>query len=426
MCKKIYFPFTLGLSSHQKSFVHERTAVRTQYRSEWFSTISEVPKETWSSISTEPNLYFDPNYLEALESTNSETIDFHYLVLYRGMTPVAQAIVQVLDFEVNLSIPDASDKEEKGGIWNNLGKKIIDAGRKRPLRMMVCGNVFVTGETSFRVLEGESQVEAMRAISDAFGELRKEVSEEKKVDAILFKDYAETTPSKGENLKNYGFHSFQVEPNMVLDMDEGWKTFQDYTASMVAKFRTKAKSAYKKSKDLVQKDLTLEEMDEHLPEMERLYRSVADKADFNMAVMNLKAYAELKRKIGEACTIRTYWLEGKMVSFMTALVNGETLDAHFVGFEYDLNRQYQLYSRILYDYVQIGVEKQVKRINFGRTSNEIKSTLGALPVPLTCYARHRNPLTNQVVSPIFRVIGPKPFEMRTPFKKEFYEAKKVH
>ena len=422
MCKKIYFPFTLGLTSHQKTFVPDRTAVSTLYRSEWHSSFSEVPSETWQSISNDANQYFDPVYLQSLEITNSDRIDFHYLIIYKGMQPVAQATVQVLD----LHIPEISSEGAKPGLMSQVGGKLIEYGRRKPLRLMVCGNVFVTGETSYRVKEGEDLHEVMKQMSEAFTSLRKEISSEKKVGAFLFKDYPKNTKTPSEMLTNYGFHSFQVEPNMVLDLHPDWKTFEDYTGSMVAKFRTKAKSAYKKSKDLVQKDLDLEELKEHLVEMDVLYRSVARRADFNMSLMNLEVYLQLKEKMGDKFKVRTYWLEDKMVAFMTAMLNGKTLDAHFVGFEYDLNRKYQLYSRILYDYVRIGLDFGAELINFGRTSNEIKSTLGALPVPLTCYARHRNSIANQLVMPIFRLIGPKDWEQRKPFKKEFYEAQEVH
>ena len=157
--------------------------------------------------------------------------------------------------------------------------------------------------------------------------------------------------------------------------------------------------------------------------MNHLYLEVASRADFNLAVLDLRAYAKLKREKGSCFTVRGYWLNGKMVAFMTGLVCNGVLDAHFVGFEYELHHQYQLYPRMLYDYVQVAIATGASKVNFGRTSNEIKSTLGAEPVPLTCYARHRNGLSNKLVKPIFRLIGPKPWNQRRPFKKAFYEKR---
>ena len=65
--------------------------MHTIYRSEWYPTISEIPVETWASVSNTPNLYFDPVYLKAIESTNQDNVDFHYLIIFKGMEAVAQA-----------------------------------------------------------------------------------------------------------------------------------------------------------------------------------------------------------------------------------------------------------------------------------------------------------------------------------------------
>ena len=61
------------------------------------------------------------------------------------------------------------------------------------------------------------------------------------------------------------------------------------------------------------------------------------------------------------------------------------LDAHFVGINYEYNREYAVYQRMLYDYIQIAIENRLQQINFGRTASEIKSSVGAEPQNLTIY-----------------------------------------
>jgi len=43
---------------------------------------------------------------------------------------------------------------------------------------------------------------------------------------------------------------------------------------------------------------------------------------------------------------------------------------------------------MLNDYVRSGIKLGVKDINLGRTTSEIKSTLGAMPEYLCCYTKH--------------------------------------
>ena len=100
--------------------------------------------------------------------------------------------------------------------------------------------------------------------------------------------------------------------------------------------------------------------------------------------------------------MKAYFLEDKLVGFLTALVNKNALDAHFIGLDYELNKSHAIYPRILNDYVRLGIEKQVSSINLGRTASEIKTTIGANPLELSCYIKHKNPFLNSLIKPFFK------------------------
>lgn len=51
-------------------------------------------------------------------------------------------------------------------------------------------------------------------------------------------------------------------------------------------------------------------------------------------------------------------------------------------------------------------------------SIEIKSAIGAEPRPLACFLRHRGPLSNRLLRPIFGFIRPSPWTPRNPFGEE--------
>ena len=88
------------------------------------------------------------------------------------------------------------------------------------------------------------------------------------------------------------------------------------------------------------------------------------------------------------------------------------------GLNYDLNKQYGIYPRILNDYVRLGIKLQASQINLGRTASEIKSTLGAKPEELTCYIRHKRLFQNQFMKPFVRNVKIKTFKQHQPFKNE--------
>lgn len=96
--------------------------------------------------------------------------------------------------------------------------------------------------------------------------------------------------------------------------------------------------------------------------------------------------------------------------------NEAHLDAHFIGIDYSKNKEFGIYTRILNDYVRLGIETKSTQINLGRTASEIKSTLGAQPKTLTCYCKHQRYLPNQVLKPFIESVQIKSFKRHSVFK----------
>ena len=166
---------------------------------------------------------------------------------------------------------------------------------------------------------------------------------------------------------------------------------------------------------ILQRELST--FEEQLPKMTTLYEKVAANAGFNLGNFNLETYRDLKENLGEDYILKTYWLEDKMVGFISGVVNKNSLDAHFVGIDYQLNRAYAIYQRMLYEYIKIGISKKLKTINFGRTASEIKSSVGAIPQDLTMYLRHKKTIKNKILKLFLQRVQPTPFQQKFPFKK---------
>jgi hypothetical protein len=96
------------------------------------------------------------------------------------------------------------------------------------------------------------------------------------------------------------------------------------------------------------------------------------------------------------------------------------LDGNFIGLDYDYNYEYAVYQRMLYDFIKHGIERGVKYVKIGRTAEEIKSGVGAEPVEMKFYAKHRNKVTNAILKPFVQKLQPSEFELRKPFKAEHY------
>lgn len=376
----------------------------------FFSSIDEIPSQTWETLACSKNSYFHPDFLKSLEKNHPE-INFSYIVLVdKNEQPTAFASLKLIDFHIN-SIKNDFE------VLKDIGRKLHVFPDKKPLKLLICGNTFVSGEHGVFIKENQNKKAIIKELAESINHfVNSDKKLKKQIDAFLMKDFAEESLFITDELKNFSYHPFSVEPNMKLELHENWHSFDDYLASMKTKFRVKAKKAFSQSRKIKIKEISLENIDEMLPKMTALYEKVTSNAGFNLGNFNLETYKDLKEKFGENYILKSYYLDDKIVGFISGIINKNSLDAHFVGIDYQLNREYAIYQRMLYDYIEIAIHKKLKILNFGRTASEIKSSVGAVPQNLTMYLRHKKTIKNKILKLFLQRVQPTPFQQKLPFK----------
>jgi hypothetical protein len=382
---------------------------------QYFTSVSEIPDTTWKELNDKSNLYFHKDYLLSIEKNNPD-IKFAYIVLIDATNnPIAFATLQIIDFHID----DIKNEVEL------LVRKIKTIGRqlgvfpkKKPIKILICGNTFVSGEHGVYIKENQDKKTVIKEVAKAILHYVNGTNNLKKdVNFFLLKDFVNESLWITDALKDYNYNPFLVAPNMLLTLQKEWQSFDDYLAALKTKYRVKARKALQLSASLQIEEVTLENIHKLLPEMTALYKNVSLKADFNLGDFNLETYISLKEKLQENYILRAYSFNGKVVGFMSGIINDTSLDAHFVGIDYGLNKEHAIYQRMLYDYVEIAIHKKMKSLNFGRTASEIKSSIGAVPQDLTMYIRHKKSIKNRILKLFLQRIEPSPFRQKFPFKK---------
>ncbi|MBL4605269.1 MAG: GNAT family N-acetyltransferase [Flavobacteriaceae bacterium] len=380
----------------------------------YFEDINSIPKSIWNELGCTNNYYFHPNFLAALEKNNTH-ISFFYVVLQdKDEKAIAFTTVQVIDFFIN--------EIEKN--LENILKKVAHFARKlkilpkeKPLKILISGNSFVSGEHGVFIKENQQKKKVIKKIAKAITQYTESNSLYKnKIDLFLMKDFTKDSLDITNELFDLNYYAFQIEPNMKLFIPKEWKNFDDYLASFKTKFRVKAKKAISLSSPLKVIEVTNDNIVELLPEITSLYKTVTSKASFNLGKFDLRMYIDFKKYFKDNYFLKTYWLDKKMVGFMSGIINQKTIDAHFVGIDYQFNRSHAIYQRMLYDYVDLGIKNKVSILNFGRTASEIKSSIGAIPEDLTIYIRHKKSVTNKILKLFLLRIQPSEFNQKFPFK----------
>ncbi|MDA9875674.1 hypothetical protein N9D29_06680 [Flavobacteriaceae bacterium] len=371
-----------------------------------YPSVDLIDPVVFKELNTDKNVYFSKSFLKAFERSNPQ-IEFKYITIADAeKKTIALAVVQVISLSVE-------------GTLKNI--KVASLIRKllglffcnEHIKILFCGNVFLSGEHGIRCSDGVSKDEIMSQIGIALDAV---AANTKPLHAIFIKDFKEESLKNTRQFLKFGYSEINVEPNMIVQLDPKWKTFEDYKNILKSKYRVKANKADSSSSSLKSRLFTEHDFETYKEELQALYQNTIDNASFNAQVLNLNTYIHLRASFKDDFIVKAYFLEDKLVGFLTALVNKNTLDAHFIGLDYRLNKSHAIYPRILNDYVRLGIEKQVSSIDLGRTASEIKTTIGAIPLELSCYIKHKNPFFNSLIKPFFRRIKIKEFKQHSPFK----------
>jgi predicted N-acyltransferase len=378
----------------------------------FFSSVNEIPNTIWDVLNCAENKYFSKDFLASIEKNHSEISFFYVVLIDDKKQPKAFASIQIVDFYLNSVDNNFQDFISK---LKTVARKLHIFPDKKPLKLLICGNTFVSGEHGIFIKKNNDKKIIIKELAKAILHFVN-VDKHLKIDAFLLKDFINESLFIADELKDYSYNAFSVEPNMVLQIDENWRIFDDYLAAMKTKFRVKAKKAIQLSAAIQIENVTLENIENQLPKMTELYKKVATNAAFNLGDFNLATYKDFKENLGENYILKTYWLEDKMIGFMSGIINQNSLDAHFVGIDYHLNREFAIYQKMLYNYIEIAINRNLKTINFGRTASEIKSSVGAEPQDLTMYLRHKKSITNKILKLFLQRVQPTPFHQHFPFK----------
>ena len=370
--------------------------------------IQDLAKD-WSLVQHH-NLYLTTPYLTAIENSKIPHLGFLYVVVYQKEVPVGLMYFQSIEITNGFYFQDTFPHEIKKRITTKMLKSLCG-------NLMVCGNFFATGENGF-VMHQEISTEVVYEVVKDLKTSLKQTGTSIGLSFILFKEFWENQQLAIQQTLHKKYHSFEIDVNMVLEMDNTWYTFQEYLSSMTTKYRTRAKSVYKKTIEIKERELSAADIKAAKSSIHNLYVSVVKTASFNMVKFTEDNFYQFKKELKDDFVVRGYFLEDTLVAFSTACLTDGCLDANYVGIDYKINESLPLYQRILYDYVQLAITNKVKELRLGRTAELIKSSLGAKPVRMQLYVKHNNKMVNTLMKPLIKKVKPSVYELRSPFKKD--------
>ena len=202
-------------------------------------SIGSVDASFLKIINPENNVYFSKTLLHSFEVSNSK-IEMRYVCVSDNDNPQALASVQIVELNVDVIL-----KNIKATALSRCVLSLLLW--KEHIKIMFCGNVFLSGEYCLSFAEKTKREKAVREIGRALDTISKSV---KPLHAIFIKDFVKKALDYSQGFESFGFTNIKVEPNMLVHLKPEWKSFEDYKDALKSKYRIKANKADSKSQAL--------------------------------------------------------------------------------------------------------------------------------------------------------------------------------
>ena len=378
-----------------------------------------IPKDDWDQAIRDKNTFLTYSYLNLIHQQRTDNFRFRYVIIYAEQKPIGVIYFQINDFSASLfgELIAHQINELQSKRASVFQKYIQQNEHETIMRLVTCGNNFISGEHGFYI-EINNKKNKFKIVEGVIDAVAREEKLRGKISAILVKDFYE----EGFGDKNCWyctkFIHFNVEPNMIVDLPQGINNLSDYISSFSKKYRNRAKNILNASSVLVKKRLSPDEIIKYDERIYELYTNVFNQAKFKLAHLPKKYFADVVKTQNELFYMDAWFLEDQMVSFASGFYLPEEIEAHYVGFDYAINKEYELYQTILYSYIEEGIRTNKNHINLGRTASEIKTTVGAKAHELICYIKPQNTVSKLILKPFMQFLQPTEWIPRNPFKED--------
>ncbi|MFP2924342.1 hypothetical protein ACLESO_03820 [Pyxidicoccus sp. 3LG] len=393
-----------------------RTVTASGLHCELYSTAESLPDADWRAVVDAGHVFLQPTYLRALERSRPERMTFFYALFREQGRPVAVASFQCVDFGMdgfgpNLLPEGAAEAEAAGTSFFVRAQLKRVLGRMRA-RVLICGNLFVCGPHGFA---HRPELDAERAWS-ALAEAVDVLQSRERVTMVLVKDLAPEAQGATRALERAGLDRIQVEPTMVLTVRPTWRRFEDYLGDLTTKYRAHARRTRRQFEGVERRSLSAGQIADLSPRVEALYGAVHQRSRLRPSKVGASYFVQLKESLGDAFDFLGYFEGGELLAFNSRLRAGDELESYYLGIDYAHNERRSLYFNALLDDVEYGIVTGAHRIQFGRTSLEAKSAMGAEPVDLNLFTRHREPLLYPLAKSLLPLVQPQ-WTARHPFRE---------
>jgi predicted N-acyltransferase len=344
--------------------------------------LSDIPAEEWDGLISAGSGALRHGFLCAWEESELRGL-WSRPVRATGDDPDV-AVAACPGYFYDLDIPTVRAPQLTGlvnqirRLWPNfMYARTYELGSPTPLT-----NPFLVADPRLRPTAVPQLIEAGVRTASAEG-----------ADFMLVQNFARKWGPAGEELGRRGFAAVPIPPTAVVNIV--YDSFEEYLGAMRAQYRRRAQKTLKQSSSL--RIEHLRDFAGEADELARLWRAIYERAREVRREILPPAFFRKVSDLPEASVLLARRDDGSIAAFALLLDDERWLSFIQCGFEAAAGRDEGAYFRLLYEIVRLGIEAGYEQVDLGITTLTPKLDVGAVPVPLFAWLKHRNPVLQRII-----------------------------
>lgn len=335
---------------------------------------SELPPQ-WDSFVPEGH-FLQRAQLAVTESADLPDLSFLYILISIDKKPVMTAGFQLLSLK-SKHINGNMIKPVAYAAWQ------LYTGALRP-KLLVGGHLFRHDVSSV-------YYDASLAPYDAYNYYNTAIEQAIHTScagAVLVKDMPQQL---GTYFQNYEPEYIMLRNDISMEMEipTQWNTIADYEQALKHKYAQRFRKVRQPWQKLEVKELSLQNVQQHKHQLFQLYEQVSSHQQVRIGLLNEDFIPVLKQH-DDRLKVWAAYENGKMIAFFSAWVYDTVFDMFYIGFDYQRNRDLNLYFNILFFAIEQAIAYRKGKLILGRTALDAKARLGCTPKYLSTFLYIKN------------------------------------
>jgi len=381
--------------------------------------VDYLNRERWDTLTAGRSLLLCRDVLRVIEQHGPRNILPRYAMIFRDDKPVAALAAQIVSVTGNHFQPEQPATREarrRSLLQRALSPAAKAVGANLRERMLIAGNLLSWGFHGIAFAPDEDPAALWPGVAEALYRIRRAERLTGQTNLVLVKDL--TAQQTGlEALRRFSYRPLETEPNMVLAIDPGWRSYDDYLTALDARYRRNARDQAKKLAAAGCSVEMLTDLEPHAVRLHELYLAVHGNAAVRLVTLSANYLPALARALNSAFRCTVVRRGEEILGFVTCLRDGDTAIAYYIGFDRVAAADgLPLYLRLLHATIGDAIAWGCRRLSLGRTALEPKAALGAKPEPMSVWLRHRVPALNWMIRGVLGAVPHSEAPERNPFK----------